>query len=281
VGLGIMGGAFAMALRRAGAARIFACDTDAAPLALALEDGVIDGGFSGAENAGKSGAAEMLRQCDTVFLCVNPGAVLRFMRRYMADFPPGALITDIAGVKGGIAAAMEAELREDLDFVPGHPMAGSERGGYAQAAKCDFTGKNYILTPLRRNRPENLAYVKDLLSRLGFARITSATAEEHDSKIAFTSQLCHVIAASLIDCEADTDITRYGGGSFEDLTRIAILNAPMWTELFIENRAELLARIDQFEGSLRTLRSLIENRDAAALEARLARVRSRRAKMAG
>ncbi|MDR3303138.1 MAG: prephenate dehydrogenase/arogenate dehydrogenase family protein, partial [Treponema sp.] len=93
--------------------------------------------------------------------------------------------------------------------------------------------------------------------------------------------LCHVIAAALIDCESDTEITRFGGGSFEDLTRIAMLNAPMWTELFLENRDELLARIRQFEGSLDNLKALISAGEQNALEAKLREVRERRAAMAG
>ncbi|MDR1909095.1 MAG: prephenate dehydrogenase [Spirochaetaceae bacterium] len=273
VGMGIMGGAVAMALGKLAPARILACDPDAGALAGALADGVIHEGFAGAE--------AMLGRCDLVYLCINPSALLRFMENCMGSFKRGALITDIAGVKGNIVSSMEVTLREDLDFIPGHPMAGSERGGYAQARKCDFQGKNYILTPLKRNREENLAYLKGLIQRMGFGRITVTTAEEHDRKIAFTSQLCHVIAAALIDCEADTSITRFGGGSFEDLTRIAMLNVPMWTELFLENREALLDRIGQFEGSLGALKALIAGEDAGALGTWLARVRDRRAEMTG
>jgi prephenate dehydrogenase len=269
--MGIMGGAVAMALGKLKPLRIFACDVDKNALEAALADGVISRGFSK--------AAEMLSQCDLVYLCLNPSTLLRFMETHMGDFKPGALITDIAGVKGTIVETMETALREDLDYIPGHPMAGSEKGGYAQAAKCSFLGKNYILTPLKRNRPENLGFLQDIIYRMGFGRITVTTAAEHDRKIAFTSQLCHVIAAALIDCEADTAITRFGGGSFEDLTRIAMLNAPMWTELFLENKTELLSRIAQFEGSLDALKALIAGGDGAALEARLEAVRERRAAM--
>jgi prephenate dehydrogenase len=120
-----------------------------------------------------------------------------------------------------------------------------------------------------------------LIYRLGFARITVTTAEDHDRKIAFTSQLCHVVAAALIDCEDDMSITRFGGGSFEDLTRIAMLNVPMWSELFLENRTELLSRIAEFEGSLDALKTLIARKDRPALEERLAAVRDRRTRMAG
>ncbi|MDR1956668.1 MAG: prephenate dehydrogenase [Treponema sp.] len=272
VGLGLMGGAIALALRSAGiigpAGRIVAYDHDGAPLAEAQAAGVIDAGFSS--------PAPMLGRCDLVFLCLTPTTLLRFMENQMAAFQPGTLITDIAGIKGSIVTAMERTLRDDLDFIPGHPMAGSELGGFVHAKRCTFQGKNYILTPLKRNKPENLDYLKTLIYRMGFGRITETTAEEHDRKIAFTSQLCHVIAAALIDCEADTEITRFGGGSFEDLTRIAMLNAPMWTELFLENQTELVRRIEQFEGSLDTLKGLIACSQGAALEKRLHAVRERR-----
>ncbi|MDR1443894.1 MAG: prephenate dehydrogenase [Treponema sp.] len=273
VGLGLMGGALALALRNNAVlgkrGRLLACDINTETLEAA--QGLIDEGFSSPE--------PMLGRCDLVFLCLNPSTLLRFMERHMARFRQGALITDIAGIKGNIAAAMERDLREDLDFIPGHPMAGSEKGGFAQAGSCDFRGKNYILTPLKRNKPENLEFLKALIYRLGFGRITCTTAEEHDRKIAFTSQLCHAIAAALIDCEPDRTITRFGGGSFEDLTRIAMLNAPMWTELFLENRRELLDRIAQFEGSLDKLKTYIAAGRQKELQETLETVRERRAAM--
>ncbi|MDR0670262.1 MAG: prephenate dehydrogenase [Treponema sp.] len=284
VGLGLMGGALALALRRAfaedegrgrggrrGGPRLLACDTDGHTLTAALDQGLIDEAFAD--------PAPMLPRCDLVFLCLNPSTLLWFLETWMGAFKTGALLTDIAGIKGSVVAAVEKNLREDLDFIPGHPMAGSEKGGFANASHCDFRGKNYILTPLKRNRPENLAALKALIRRLGFGRITETTAAEHDRKIAFTSQLCHVIAAALIDCEEDLEITRFGGGSFEDLTRIAMLNAPMWTELFIENRAELLKRIERFEGSLDALKALIAGTNNRALEEKLALVRDRRTRM--
>jgi prephenate dehydrogenase len=272
-----MGGALAMALRRAGVRRLLACDIDGGTLEAA-RPGLIDEGWLTGEDAAPD---DMLAQCDVVFLCLNPSTLIRFMDRSMAAFRPGTLITDIAGVKSAIVTYLEKNLRDDLDFIPGHPMAGAEKGGFANAGLCDFRGKNYILTPLKRNRPENLDFLRDLIYRMGFGRITETAAADHDRNIAFTSQLCHVIAAALIDCEADPEITRFGGGSFEDLTRIAMLNAPMWTELFLENRAELLRRIEQFEGSLDALKAMVAGEQAGELEARLSLVRDRRTLMAG
>jgi prephenate dehydrogenase len=268
-----------MALRRIGPRRLLACDIDGDTLTAAKQTGLIDEGWRTGE--GGVSPADMLAQCDLVFLCLNPSALIRFMETSMAAFRPGTLITDMAGVKSGVVRYLEKNLRDDLDFIPGHPMAGAEKGGFANAKLCNFQGKNYILTPLKRNKPENLDFIRDLIHRMGFGRITETAAAEHDRCIAFTSQLCHVIAAALIDCEADPEITRFGGGSFEDLTRIAKLNAPMWTELFIENRAELLRRIDLFEGSLDALKRLIAGAEEKPLEEKLALVRDRRTRMRG
>jgi prephenate dehydrogenase len=276
VGLGLMGGAIAMALRKCGAAsagRLLACDKDEETLIAALAQGVIDEGFDSPK--------EMLGRCDIVFLCLNPSTLIRFLDQWMDAFRPGALVTDIAGIKGNIVKAVEEKLKDGIDFIPGHPMAGAERGGFENAKACNFHGKNYILTPLERNKPENLEYLRNLIYRMGFGRVSLVSPREHDRKIAFTSQLCHVIAAALIDCEPDTEITRFGGGSFEDLTRIAMLNAPMWTELFIENREELLRRIEQFEGSLDKLKAMIAGDRGEALMGTLSLVREKRIKMKG
>jgi len=270
-GLGLMGGAFARTLS-VFCPNILAHDTDSAVLRSAEQTGVIAQGFDD--------PAAMLCRCDIVFLCLNPSTLIRFTEKYMDAFKEGALLTDIAGIKENIVALAE-RVRPDLDFIPGHPMAGAEKGGFANAGSVVFAGKNYILTPLKRNKSENLDFLKSLIHRMGFGRITETTAADHDSKIAFTSQLCHVIAASLIDCEQDTEITRYGGGSFEDLTRIAMLNAPMWTEIFLENHENLSLRIAAFEKSLDEIKALIKNGRTEELQERLAKVRDRRAAMNG
>jgi len=284
-GFGLMGGAIALSLHNrcnVSINNIFACDKDSETLNAAQQEGLIGKGWL-TDNAG-----EMLSLCDIVFLCMNPSTIIRFIEKWESSFKSGCLITDIAGTKESIAAAAE-KIRDDVDFIPGHPMAGShvrpgKKSDFTQSrfnncASCDFTGKNYILTTISRNKNENISFLKDLIYKMGFSRITEVSPQEHDRKIAFTSQLCHVIAASLIHCESDTEITRFGGGSFEDLTRIAMLNAPMWTELFIENRGMLLDRINQFEKSLNAIKSLIGDENAEELEAILTLVRNRRSEM--
>ena len=126
---------------------------------------------------------------------------------------------------------------------------------------------------------ENLELFKQLVSLMGFTRIVETDAFVHDHKIAFTSQLCHVIASALVDSAEDSKITAFGGGSFEDLTRIAMINAPLWTELFLANKKELLAHISSFESSLSKLKNFIQNGDAASLEKTLTEVREKRISM--
>jgi prephenate dehydrogenase len=280
-GLGLMGGAIARALRDncgVSVQRILACDINSTVLDEAMGSGLIRQGWQADK------PEEMLSLCDVVFLCLNPSTLLRFLEQWGKAFKSGALITDIAGIKSPIADAAE-QFRGDVDFIPGHPMAGthvrfSGKSGLANSDQCNFKGKNYILTPLSRNKKENIDFLKKLIYKMGFICITEVSPAEHDRKIAFTSQLCHVIASSLIDCESDTKVTRFGGGSFEDLTRIAMLNAPMWTELFIENRVPLLECIEHFEQCLDNFKTLITNAEAKELEAKLALVRDRRAAMA-
>jgi len=279
-GLGLMGGAIAKALRtQCGIApqKLFVCDKDSETLDAARQADLACKCFD-ADSAG-----EMLALCDIVFLCLNPSLAIRFLDRWKDAFKNGCLVTDIAGTKESIAKAAgefcEYRKSSGIDFIPGHPMAGAEKSGFNNSHLCNFSGKNYILTPIAHNKPENIEFLKKIITRMGFSRITQVTPAEHDRKIAFTSQLCHVIAAALVGCESDTEITRFGGGSFEDLTRIAMLNAPMWTELFLENRGALLARIDQFENSMNELKILINDCQSAELEKKLALVRERRIAM--
>lgn len=279
VGLGLMGGSFARAIRQRilarpdSTGRILACDINAASLTQSQVDGIIDGGY------GQDEAARMLGRCDVVFICLYPHATVEFMEKNRSAFKAGSMVTDISGVKAEIVRSLPRILRDDVDFISGHPMAGSEKEGYTHASGKLFAGRNYILMPLEQNRAEHLAFFKNLVTDLGFRRIIETDAQVHDHKIAFTSQLCHVIAAALVDSAEDTQITAFGGGSFEDLTRIAMINAPLWTELFAANKDELLGHIESFQQSLAELRGYLESDNREALCRLLEGVRTKRIAM--
>lgn len=279
VGLGIMGGSFAKAVRErvlcmsGSTGRILGCNRSTASLEAAKKDGVIDEAFH------SGSVAQMLPECDVVFICLYPHATLDFLREHKNDFKSGAVITDVSGVKGIFEDALPSLMREDVDFIIGHPMAGGEKEGYAASDARFFENHNYLLIPRASNKKENLEMMRSLVSAIGFTRITETTCEMHDYKIGFTSQLCHVIAGALVESAEDKGITAFGGGSFEDLTRIALINAPLWTELFISNKEKLVSHIERFQNCMEEFKRDIQSGNSAALCALLEDVRTKRTEM--
>jgi prephenate dehydrogenase len=274
VGLGLMGGALAMALRKESPNWIGAIDTNSEVLEQALDEGVIDQG----END-EDGTRRILSEADFVYFCLYPRTTVNFFKTYMKDFKSGAVITDITGVKQILVDEVLPILRDDVDFIMGHPMAGSEKEGFGGANEDIFLGHNYILVPMPQNQPENIKWLKQVIYSMGFTNIVETTPEGHDKRIGFTSQLCHVIACALIDCKEERHLSDFEGGSFMDLTRIAMINAPMWAELFSVNRDALLSQIDDFEKSMKILRTMIENQDEKGLTERMTLVRKKRVLM--
>lgn len=279
VGLGIMGGSFAKSIRenilcQSGAkGKIFGCNRSTACLETAKSEGVIDESFT------SDRVSEMLPLCDIVFICLYPHATIDFLKDHKAEFKSGAIISDISGVKGIFETALPEILRNDVDFIIGHPMAGGEKEGYAASSAKFFVNHNYILIPREQNRQENLETMRLLIAAIGFSRITETTCDMHDYKIGFTSQLCHVIASALVESAEDEGITAFGGGSFEDLTRIAMINAPLWSELFISNKEKLVRHIERFEKCMEDFKKKIKSGDSEGLNAMLADVREKRIKM--
>lgn len=279
IGLGIMGGSVAKALRSSIAAedKIYALDKNNESLYAALTSGIINQAFTPSETK------EMLSQVDMLFVCLYPAATLKFFREHKGDYKDGAIITDISGVKHDLAVALDKdEIRPvNAHLILGHPMAGGEKEGFAASKGEYFLNHNYILIKPKNGYEDETAVEKfrNIIHGMGFTRITEVDADTHDNKIGFTSQLCHVVASAMVESAGDPEITSFGGGSFEDLTRIAMINAPLWTELFLANREKLVAHIENFEAQLDNLKKLIETQDANGLESLLADVRQKRIQM--
>lgn len=279
VGLGIMGGSFAKSIRQNilsqsdSTGKILGCNRSTSSITMALSEGVIDKGFPSTD------VDQMLPDCDVVFICLYPHATLDFLKDHKDKFKSGAIITDISGVKGIFEKSLPQLLRPDTDFVIGHPMAGGEKEGYAASNAKFFDNHNYILIPQDFNKPENLETMRTLISAMGFSRITETSCQNHDYKIGFTSQLCHVIASALVASADDEEITAFGGGSFEDLTRIAMINAPLWTELFISNKDLLCNHIENFQKQLDLMKNFIQSENSEELKNMLDDVRTKRIKM--
>ena len=274
-----MGGSIAKALRSSAAPqdKIFALDKNNESLYAALTSGIIDKAFTPSETKA------MLSQADMLFVCLYPQATLDFFREHKDDYKTGAIITDISGVKHDLAADLDSgEIRPaNAHLILGHPMAGGEKEGFAASKGEYFLNHNYILIKPKAGYEdeESVELFRKIIRRMGFSRITEVDADTHDNKIGFTSQLCHVVASAMVESAGDPEITSFGGGSFEDLTRIAMINAPLWTELFLANREKLVAHIENFAGQLDNLKKLIETQDANGLQSLLADVREKRIAM--
>ncbi len=279
VGLGIMGGSIAKSIREnilceaESNGRILGCNRSLASLKSAVAEGVIDQAFAGDE------ADSMLEKSDVVFICLYPQATLDFLAEHKGHFKSGSFVTDISGVKGIFEKSLPGLLRADVDFIIGHPMAGGEKEGYAASSAKFFVDHNYILVPQDFNKAENIETMKRLISAMGFSRIVETTSQIHDYRIGFTSQLCHVIASALVQSSPDTQMTSFGGGSFEDLTRIAMINAPLWAELFTLNGEKLVRHIDNFVSQMETMKTLIQNGSRTELISYLEQVRDKRISM--
>ena len=279
VGLGIMGGSFAKAIRlnilsqNGSTGKILVWNRSTACLSQAVSEGIAD------ETYTSDRVQEMLPKCDVLFICLYPHATLDFLKTNKEFFKSGAIVTDISGVKGIFEKELPEILRNDVDFIIGHPMAGGEKEGYANSKAEFFVNHNYILCEQKFNKKENLDLMREFIASIGFTRITETTTDIHDYKIGFTSQLCHVIASALVESAEDPEITAFGGGSFEDLTRIALINAPLWTELFISNKEKLVAHIESFEKQIERFKTAIANEDSESLKAILEDTREKRLAM--
>ena len=279
VGLGIMGGSFARAIQenilevKEATGKIYACDRNEYSLKEALKYSVIDEGFS-PENVD-----EMLKNCDGVIICLYPALIVDFMKEHKTAFKKGAIVTDISGVKAIYKNHFEEFETDDYDFIVGHPMAGGEKEGFVAAKGEYFKNHNYLLLPRSTNKPENLNLLRELIYSIGFSKITDTDIDTHDYNIGFTSQLCHVVASAMVLSAPNDEITAFGGGSFEDLTRIAMINAPLWTELFLENKDKLLPHIKNLGDQLKLFEEMIQNDEREKMEDVLRNVRLHRQAM--
>ena len=253
VGLGLIGGSFAKALSGFPNATVYGLDIDENVIAQAEADGAIAKGVCEAD--------AILPKMDIVILCVTPKAEVDFINT--KTFQKGALVTDVCGVKG----MMFAEIKnDDIDYIGGHPMAGRECDGYENSTGDLFRGANYIMVTKESNSVEHIQILQDIIKYIGCTKITRTTSKEHDVMIAYTSQLMHVVAATLCDNEILDRAEGFSAGSLRDCTRVAKLNPKMWAELFVENREALSEQIDIFTASLKKIEMMIKNSDVSGIE---------------
>jgi len=249
VGLGVIGGGYARALTKQGF-HVRCITKEQKDIDYALSLGMIESGTTEVDPV-------LIGNADLIVFALYPQVFVDWLRDYQHLFRPGTLITDVTGVKRSIVQTVQSLLREDVEFIAAHPMAGRERSGVEYSDDKVFQGANFIITPTEKNTPEAIALCYELGRLLGFARITELTPQKHDEMIAFLSQLTHCIAVTLMTCNDSPSLEEYTGDSFRDLTRIAKINDEMWSELFLLNRDELLRQMDCFAAEFSRFRYML------------------------
>lgn len=273
VGLGLIGGSLAAALRGTGfAARMTAFNRNRATLDYALGAGLID--------AVPESLEEAIAEADLIVVGVPTLTVGRIFAAIRAHGRPDVLITDVASVKGSVvAAARDAFGAVPPRLIPGHPIAGAEKSG-VEAARADlFVRHRVILTPLADSDPGALATI-DAMWRLTGADVVRMDVAEHDRVLAMTSHLPHLLAFALVDSlanqPASDEIFRCAAGGFRDFTRIASSDVVMWRDIALANRDALLGALDGFTHTLETVRAAVASGDGEELEQVFARARAAR-----
>ena len=255
LGLGLIGGSFAKAYHAAGWT-VLAADRDAAILSFAQMSGAVDGTL-GAENAA---------QCDLILACICPEAAIAELTGLAPHIGEKPVVIDCCGTKRVVCEALFPLAQEfGFTYLGGHPMAGSHHSGFKYARENLYHNAPMVLVPPSFDDIALLQRVKELLAPAGFGHISVTTAQAHDEMIAFTSQMPHLISNAYIKSPTAAEHKGFSAGSYKDMTRVAWLNAPMWAELFLENRDCLLRELGWLMESLREYRAALEKNDLPEL----------------
>jgi len=256
VALGLIGGSLAKALKEKTGHFVYGYNRSPAVLDAALSEGAIDAPL----------LAEDFSKCDVFLIALYPDDTIAFVREHIGRFKKGAVIIDCAGVKSRICAELSPYTKaHGLRFVGGHPMAGIEKSGFAYSFAALFSGASMILCRSADTDEDALLVARELLLPLGFSSITVTTPEIHDRTIAFTSQLAHLVSNAYVKSETASNQQGFSAGSYKDMTRVAYLNAGMWSQLFFENKDYLLSEVTSLIARLQEYVFALEQGDEACM----------------
>ncbi|MBC5787450.1 MULTISPECIES: prephenate dehydrogenase [Clostridiaceae] len=257
VGLGLIGGSFCRTIKKHTTDTVLGMDIDQNTVNQAVESGAID----------RQANFEDISIADLTFVCLYPQQTIDFITEHASQFKPGSVVADTCGIKNRIVSNCEkALLPYGVHFVGIHPMAGREFSGFSYSTDSLFQGASFIVTASKQSNPDAVNLVTDLAVRMGFGEIVRTSPEQHDKIIAFTSQLAHVVSNAYMKSPTALYERGFTGGSFQDLTRVAMLNDKMWTELFWLNKEPLLYEINTIIAHLSQYRDALLTGDLATLQ---------------
>ena len=260
IGIGLIGGSIAKAIKDNTDHTVYGADIQQsvvlrAKLIDAIDDELDD---------------NKLSECDLVIIALYPEDTVKFISDKAGIIQKGSVVIDCGGVKRCICDPANRLAEENgFTFIGGHPMAGVERSGFESSFGMLFNNASMILAPSPEIDIDTLHRVKEFFLSIGFGSITIVTPEKHDRVIAYTSQLAHVLSSSYIKSPTATEHHGMSAGSFKDMTRVATLNPKMWSELFIENKDNLVGEIDTLISHLQEYRDAINDGDSEKISALL------------
>ena len=259
VGIGVIGGGYAMALKEAGYKEVYGVDKNLDTIEKAKKLGIIKEGFINED--------KIISKVDLIIIAIYPNLVKDFIIRNKDKFKENTVITDVTGIKGLFINDIIKVLPENVDFVFAHPMAGREKQGIDYATNEVFKGSNFLIIENEINRKENVNLIEKLAYEMGFKNIKRLSFTFHDEIIAFTSQLPHILAVALINSDIEGRNTgEFIGDSYRDLTRIANINEKLWSLLFLGNKENLLNVIEGFEEELYKIKKCIKEENEKELQ---------------
>ena len=256
VGLGLIGGSIIKSAKKNTNFMVYGYDINSDVVKNARESNFIDGELTDVN----------LSVCDYVFISLYPKAVVDFVKTNASKFKASAVVIDCAGVKRSVCSeCFKIAEANDFSFIGGHPMAGTQFSGFENSKDTMFYNAPFVLTPKENEDILILANAIDVIMQLGFGRVSVMTPEKHDKLIAFTSQLAHVVSNAFVKSPSAPERKGISAGSYKDLTRVAYLNEKMWTELFIDNKDNLIFELDNIISELQKYSEAMKNNDAETL----------------
>jgi len=251
VGLGLIGGSILKGLQSQ-FDTIYGLDRDEQVMMTCYETGLIKN---------NSFSLDYLNEADIVFVCLYPEAAIEFIREEQTHFKPGAIVTDVVGLKVAIMDEIQNFIREDVHFIGGHPMAGREGRGFSVSSEEIFKNANYLLVVEETIPYGCVKTLKNIIKKLGCKRIEVMDAKSHDEIIAYTSHMPHILSTVFMSCDRFENTKHCVAGSFKDMTRVSDINATLWSELILDNKEPVLNEIKRFKEALSNIEEFIESED--------------------
>ena len=255
IGMGLIGGSICKALKKYTYHTVTGCDRNKDIEIQALREAAVDKTFDGSFDG-----------YDVAVIALFPEAAEKFFAENAAKMDKKTLVTDVCGIKGEFSRRMKETAEQNgLRYLGIHPMAGKEFGGYYNSTAELFVRANFIIAPFEDSSDDDTKLLRELALEIGAGKIVETSPDNHDKMIAYTSQLAHIVSSAYVKSPELGLECGFSGGSFQDMTRIATMNEKMWTDLFMQNRENLIFELDTLIENLKKYNESLKNNDSEKL----------------